>query len=170
MAIIGPELAPIVDAHRHTRFFLHSSAAQFGIETSANVSLCELIPGETFSDTLARLTDYGNVGSISMQILRLLGYRKVLMVGVDGDYLPETDVSRDHNHFRSDYAAGRVPLTPALRTRYTAGWPAVAAECRRLGIEVRNASPGTVLTCFETAGLSEALEWAAGTPAPAVNT
>jgi len=170
MAIIGPDLAPVVARHRDTRFFFHGSAAGFGIEASDRVSLCDLVPGSSFGTSLSALTDYGNVGSISMQVLYLLGYRKVLMVGVDGDYLPETDVSRDHNHFRPDYATGRVPLTPELRVRYTAGWPAVAAECERLALQVRNASPGTVLTCFETADLTEGLAWIARNPVSAVNT
>jgi len=101
------------------------------------------------------------VGAASLQVLHLLGYRRVLMVGVDGDYLPERDVGNDANHFRDDYARGRVPLTPALRARYTGHWPIVAAECRRHDIEVRNASPGTVLTCFDTIGLDEGLAWLA---------
>ena len=54
------------------------------------------------------------------------------MVGVDGDYLPEKSVDSDANHFRDDYARGRVPLTPALRARYTGHWPVVASECARL--------------------------------------
>ncbi len=169
MAIIGPELPPVIAAHQSTRFFLHSSAAKFGVQENAQVTLCDLVPGTAFSGSLPGLTDYGNVGSISMQILHALGYRKVLMVGVDGDYLPETDVRRDANHFRPDYAAGRLPLTPELRTRYTAGWPAVAAECERVGIEVRNASPGTVLKCFPAIEPAEGLDWLARSAAPAVN-
>src|SRR5688572_31198007 len=81
------------------------------------------------------------------------------MVGVDGDCLPERHVDNVANHFRDDYARGRVPLTPTLRARYTGHWPIVAAECKRHGIEVRNASPGTVLTCFDTIDLDDGIAW-----------
>jgi hypothetical protein len=92
------------------------------------------------------------------------------MIGVDGEYQVETDVNRDANHFRPDYAAGRMPLTPAQRARVTAGWPAVARECERCGLEVRNASPGTVLTCLPTIDPGTGLDWLARTVMPAVNT
>jgi hypothetical protein len=159
IAIIGPELPPVIAAHKMTRFFLHSDAAKAGIEADDHVTLSDLVQGGRFSGSLGVLTDFGNVGAVSMQVLHALGYRKILMVGVDGDYLPEQSVTGDANHFRDDYARGRVPLTPALRARYTGHWPVVAAECERCGIEVRNASPGTVLTCFDTIGFDEGLDW-----------
>ena len=169
IALIGPELPPVIAAHRATHFVLHRDAAVAGITADRHVTLCELVPGTAFSGSLSSLTDFGNVGAISMQLLHTLGYRKVLMVGVDGDYRPETDLSRDANHFRPDYAVGRVPLTPALRARYTAGWPVVAAECERCGLEVRNASPGSVLTCFPIVDPAAGLAWLAPAAAPVAN-
>lgn len=159
MAILGPELPAVVAANPRTTFYLHSDAARHGVAAGGNVVLCDLVEGRRFADTLATLTDFGNVGAVSMQVLRLLGYGRVLMVGVDGDYATEQTIESDVNHFRDDYARGRVALTPALRQRYTAYWPAVAAECARCGIEVRNASPGTVLTCFEVIALEAGLRW-----------
>jgi hypothetical protein len=159
IAIIGPELPPVIARHGGTRFFLHRDAARAGIEDGGNVTLCDVVEGERFGGSFAALTDFGNVGAVSMQVLQLLGYRKVLMVGVDGDYLPEMSIDSDANHFRDDYARGRVPLTPALRARYTGRWPVVAQECARLGMDVYNASPGTVLTCFDTIDLDEGLAW-----------
>jgi hypothetical protein len=159
IAIISPELPPVIAAHPATRFFLHRDAARTGIAPGDNVTFCYLVEGTTFSSALWALTDFGNVGAVSLQVLHVLGYRKILLVGVDGDYLPETNVDNDVNHFRDDYARGRAPLTPPLRARYTSSWPVVAAECKRCGIEVRNASPGTMLTCFETIGVDEGLDW-----------
>jgi hypothetical protein len=159
IGVFGPELPPIVASRRSTKFFLHSDAAGHGVEPGNNVTFCGLAAGSAFSRSVTALTDFGNVGAISMQLLHLLGYRKILMVGVDGDYLPETQRENDVNHFRDDYARGRVVLTPELRAHYTSQWPVVAAECRRCGIEVRNASPGTALTCFETVGFDEGLRW-----------
>jgi hypothetical protein len=159
IALIGPEMRPVIAAHAATRFFLHNDAAKAGIKASDRVTLCGLVTGERFADSFSSLTDFGNVGAASLQVLHALRYRKVLMVGVDGDYLPEKDVESDANHFREDYARGRHPLTPALRARYTGQWSVVAAECRRCGIEVRNASPGTVLTCLDTIDFDDGLDW-----------
>lgn len=159
IAIIGPEMPPVIAANPATRFFLHRDAARAGIAAGDNVSLCDSVAGSRFSDTLSAVTDFGNVGAVSIQVLRLLGYRKVLMVGVDGDYQPEKDVDNDANHFRDDYARGRVPLTPALRARYTGHWPTVAAECKRCGVDVRNASQGSVLNCFDKIGFDDGLVW-----------
>ena len=161
MAIIGRELPPVVRSNPATRFFLHGDAARYGVGGTDRVSLSELAPGDTFASSLPQLTDFGNVGAISLQVLALLGYRKVLMVGVDGSYGADPEAARDPNHFRDDYARGRKPLTDADRVRYTAGWPLAAAECQRLGIDVRNASPGSALSCFPAVGLADGLAWLA---------
>ena len=159
MAVIGPELPDVVAKYPQTHSYLHRTAARFGLTNGRGATLCELVEGDRFSGTVSPLTDYGNVGAISRQLLHALGYGKVLLVGVDGDYRPEEAVDTDHNHFRDDYARGRVPITASLRQRYTVGWPLAAAECKRLGLELRNASPGTALTCIDRTGLEEGLEW-----------
>lgn len=161
MAILGPELPAVIAAYPETRFFLHSSVARQGVAASDHVTLCDLVPGEGFSASLDVLTDLGNVGAISVQLLHALGFDRILMVGVDGRYGPDQGSARDANHFRDDYARGRVALTPELRARYTDGWQVVAAECARLEIAVRNASPGTALTCFETIDVENGLDWLA---------
>ena len=161
MGIIGRELPPVVRSHPSTRFFLHGDAARYGIGAGDRVTLSELASGSAFASSLSPLTDFGNVGAISLQVLSLMGYRKVLMVGVDGSYGADPESARDPNHFRDDYARGRKPLTDADRVRYTAGWPLAAAECRRLGIDVRNASPGSALTCFPAVDFADGLDWLA---------
>lgn len=161
LAIIGLELPGVITNYPATRFFLHRDAAKSGIEANARVSHSALEPGTVFSSSLTRLTDFGNVGATSLQVLAMLDYRRVLMVGVDGTYRPEDGHDRDPNHFRDDYAAGRDQLTDADRMRYSSGWPAAAAECGRLGVEVMNASPGTSLTCFAKIDLEQGLDWLA---------
>jgi hypothetical protein len=159
IAIIGSDLLPVIRQYPRTHFFLHADAAKARIEPSDHVTLADVSPDAAFAASWHRLADLGNVGAISLQILALLGHRRVLMVGVDGVYGADND--DDPNHFRPDYARGRVPLTDAERTRCTAGWPVAARECRRLGLDVRNASEGTALTCFATIGFSAGLEWLA---------
>ena len=140
----------------------------FGISAGARVTLSVACPRRPhLPETSTYLRDLGNVGAASLQMLALLGYRKVLMVGVDGRYLPERADEADVNHFSDAYARGRKPLTAADQRHYTAGWPLAAKECRRLGMEVRNASSGTALSYFETCGLGEGLDWLAPTGAEA---
>lgn len=165
MAIIGRELPAVIAAFPDTHFFLHRNATSSGVEPGRCVTLVELMEGTRFSESTARLTDFGNVGAISLQLLALLGYARVLMVGVDGHYAPESESGEDVNHFRDDYAAGRIPLNDMLRHRYTAAWPMVAAECRRCGLDVRNASPGTALSCFAEIDFPAGLEWLSQPPA-----
>ena len=136
MAIIGRELPAVIAAFPDTHFFLHRNATSSGVEPGRCVTL-----------------------------LALLGYARVLMVGVDGHYAPESESGEDVNHFRDDYAAGRIPLNDMLRHRYTAAWPMVAAECRRCGLDVRNASPGTALSCFAEIDFPAGLEWLSQPPA-----
>ena len=159
VAVIGAGLREAVAGAPGTHFFFHSHATQFGVEENNRVTLCELAPGEAFALSLSRLTDLGNVGAMSLQILALLGFTNVLMVGVDGYYSFDGDTRTRANHFRDDYAAGRKTLTPADHVRYIAGWSAAATECRRLGMDVRNASPGTALTCFEAIAFDDGLAW-----------
>lgn len=171
VAIIGAELPGVVAGHPSSRFFFHRDAAKFGDFDLRRVTFCDLDDSRRFATAFDRLANFGNVGAISLQILALLGYRKILMVGVDGQYATESNVRRDANHFRDDYAAGRKPLSEADRVFYTTGWPAAAAECARIGLDVRNASEGTALTCFDTIDLARGLDWLAqstDTPAAAL--
>lgn len=159
VAVIGPELPEIVANCPETHFFLHEHASSHGVPRANNVTFCRLLPGDSFGATPTTLTDFGNVGAVSVQLLQILGFRRILMLGVDGHYAPDSGSARDLNHFRDDYARGRVPLTPALRARYLDGWLSVAAECSRLGVSVRNASPGTALACFERIDIESGLIW-----------
>jgi hypothetical protein len=159
MAIIAPELPAVIRQYPQTHFFLHADAARAGIAQDRRVTLIHVSPAEAFARSPDRLADFGNVGATSLQLLALMGYRRVLLVGVDGVYVPDGDDGRDPNHFRPDYAVGRAPLTDADRTRYTGGWAPAARECGRLGIEVRNASEGTALSCFPTIDFAGGLRW-----------
>lgn len=159
MNVIGPELPGVVASHPQTHFFLHDSAASYGLATEHNVSLCAIRAGVGFRVGSGPLTDYGNVGAMSVQLLHGLGCESILMVGVDGYQMPRDKEDVDINHFRDDYGRGRIALTPELCHRYSDGWRDVAVECRRVGLSVRNASPGTALTCIETTEFEQGLAW-----------
>lgn len=152
------------------RFFLNENAADFGIQPSKRVTLLHIREDTPFSLDLRTLTDFGNVGASSLQILAALGYKRVALVGVDARYssLPELDNGGDYvrmergqdpDHFLPGYMEGRRRIARPDYDRLLGQWPQVAAECERVGLDVRNASPGSALTLFPVIGFAEALAW-----------
>lgn len=175
----GQEIADLIDHHRHTSFFLNRTAAAFGIEASSRVVLAAVTEGDQFSVDLTALTDFGNVGASSLQILAALGYRRVAMVGVDGRHLPLTEpttapderglVMRDDNpnYFCAEYVRGKKQPASLNLEKIFGQWPVVAGACKRLGVDVVNASPGSALTCFPALGFEEAITWVTAPLIPA---
>ncbi len=152
------------------RFFLNEHAADFGIATSDRVTLLHIREHAPFSLDLRTLTDFGNVGASSLQILAALGYKRVALVGVDARYssLPELDKGEDYvrmergqdpDHFLPGYMEGRRRIARPDYDRLLGQWPQVAAECERVGLQVRNASPGSALTLFPSIEFHDALDW-----------
>src|SRR5436190_21696966 len=43
IAIVGPELPPVIAANPTTRFFVHRDAVAAGVAAGANVTLCDLV-------------------------------------------------------------------------------------------------------------------------------
>ena len=152
------------------RFFLNERAVDFGITASDRVTLLRIREQAPFSLDLRTLTDFGNVGASSLQILVALGYQRVALVGMDARYssLPELDNGGDYvrmergqdpDHFLPGYMEGRRRIAKPDYDRLLGQWPQVAAECERMGLDVRNASPGSALISFPVIGFAEALAW-----------
>lgn len=125
--------------------------------------------GNTFSTDISALTDFGNVGATSIQILALLGYRRIAMIGVDARYsridarVADKDgfvlVADDPDHFCTEYVQGkRLKANPDLG-KDIGQWPQVAKECASHEMEVRNASPESALDCFPATDFASAIEW-----------
>lgn len=159
IAVLGPELPCVVEAHPNVRFFLHEDAALHGVHAAANVTFCHFVRSRFFTGRVDALVALGNVGAMSVQILHALGYDRVQMVGVDGYKMQPVGVVHDVNYFRDDYARGAGEVSRDLRRRYAEDWRFVASECDRLGISVKNSSPGTSLECIPTIPYEEGLAW-----------
>lgn len=166
------EIRERVLRHRHTRFFLSDCAAEFGMAPSRQVSHVRLVSGDSFATDAAALTDFGNVGATALQLLSILGYRRVLLVGVDARYVeldrqpvPDDDgylrVDDDPNHFFPGYIRRQIPRPKPDLGRILGQWPHVAAECERVGLQVRNASPGSALECFAVSDFASGMAWVA---------
>ena len=169
-----PEIKGLIEKYPDTHFFLPDGARSFGIRTSEQVSIVEIVPGRTFSTDISKLTDFGNVAATSVQILALFGYRRIAMVGVDGRYVPidETSVisekdgfvfaADDPNHFCPEYAQGKRSRAHPDFSKILGQWPQVAKECANAAIEVRNASPKTALDCFPLTDFDSTMAWVRG--------
>ena len=168
------EIRALIEEYPCTRFFLPDGGESFGIRASGQVSLIRMMPGHTFSADLSTLADFGNVGATSLQILALLGYRRVALSGVDARYslLDKTSavadkngfvlVDRDSNHFCPEYARGKRQLACPDYGKLLGQWPRAAQECAGKSMAVRNASLGSALNCFSTTDFASAIEWVAG--------
>jgi len=168
------EIRSLIEEYPRTRFFLPDSAASLGIRSSEQVSLVGMAPGHGFSSDILALTDFGNVGATSLQILALLRYRRVAMIGVDARYrraeqarhVPEGHkyvvLENDVDHFSAEYGRGRRSQANPDLDRILGQWPEVASECARIGMEVRNASSGSALECFRKTDFASAVEWVRG--------
>lgn len=164
------EIHELIKSYPDTRFFLPVSQNNFIINATPRVSFVTLLSGDFFCSEFPAVTDFGNVGATSVQILALLGYKRIVLIGVDARYsrigksIPDKDgfvlVDDDPNHFSPDYAKGkRLNKNPDL-VRSIEMWTKVAEECKRLEIEVMNASAGSSLDCFQKTDFETAIEWA----------
>jgi len=168
------EIQSLIEGCPCTHFFLPDSAESFGISSSEQVALVRTTVGHLFSTNILALTDFGNVGATSLQILALLGYRRIAMIGVDARYSPvdaalvvaDKDgfilIDDDPNYFCPEYAQGKRLRARPEPEKILGQWPQVANECARNGIAVRNASPGSALDCFPTTDFASTIEWVLG--------
>lgn len=83
------------------------------------------------------------------------------------DYIHHCDGAVDYVHTRDNdpnhfsplyYGSGKRENVPNV-PKALDGWNRAAEGCRRFGLEVRNASPGTAITCFPIVGFNAGLEW-----------
>lgn len=154
IGLLENDLKGVIASRRCHRWFLNN-------KTQLRGSSVTLVATDAQAPLAAvdKIADMGNVGATALQLLAGMGIRKILMVGIDAQYGPSS-VGRDCNHFRPDYAVRDIgPADAALFRRYVAGWPKIAAVCRDWGMEVMNASPGTVLRDFPVVSLEGGIAW-----------
>ncbi len=107
---------------------------------------------------LDRIADCGTVGASSLQIVAALGFKKVLLLGMDAHY-DLADGVRSLSYFHPEYARGAASYDLADQSFVLRGWERIAALCAEQGIEVINASRRTRLTCFPRVSVEEGVTW-----------
>jgi hypothetical protein len=107
---------------------------------------------------LDRVANCGTVGASSLQIVAALGFKKVLLLGMDAHY-DSGDGSQSLRYFHPEYARGAAPCDLTDQSFVLQGWERIAALCAEHGIEVYNASRRTRLTYFPRVSVEEGVTW-----------
>ncbi len=94
----------------------------------------------------ARLCWNFNTGASAIDLAAHLGARKIILLGFDMSHSgTSTHWHAGHGHVRQSYA------------RFLRGFPMIAADAQRMGLEIINASPSSAITEFPRVSLKEAL-------------
>ncbi len=92
----------------------------------------------------------GNSGYQAINLAVLLGYRQIILLGYD---MQETN-GRAHWHPDHKFPQSTNPATPTFK-RWRKDYKTLAAECKKEGIEVLNATRQTALECFPLVRLED---------------
>lgn len=143
--------------------FQHVNLQQFGSTNKINQST------EDFSS----FCDNGNSGANASSVSICLGYKKIILLGVDCNYVEFVDgcerdgaglkiketPDKNPNYWFDDYQqAGDEYNVPRGEDFHLPTWNMFAYRAAHAGIEVVNCSPTTTLRCFERKTLEEAIK------------
>ena len=117
--------------------------------------------------------DQGNSGANACQVGIMLGYTKIILLGVDQNYVEHVEGStkgsgntlvmektpdNNPNYWFDDYQQkGDVYNHPQLNTFQKKGWELFAEKAKKQGIDIVNCSPITTQTCFRKGTLENEL-------------
>lgn len=118
-------------------------------------------------------TDTGNSGTNACSIGICLGYKRILLVGVDVNYVERIQESfevrpgwlgikkqpeKNPNYWFDDYQRpGDIYNLPRVDQFLKPTWRNFAVEAKNLGVTILNCSPISELDCFEKVDLKKAL-------------
>lgn len=164
------QLKTVLSEYSSTRAYLNDNAGALGFVPSDRIAFVTASEGTEFRIDLRTVSDFGNVGASSLQILAALGYRRVVLIGVDGRYLPiSTQADAQRNYFTSEYVAAGHRMLAFDDETSRRQWDTAALGCRDAGVHVVNASPGSAVDCFPKSNLATALAWLRGDDADGVS-
>lgn len=127
----------------------------------------------TFSDKFETFGNGGSTGANAAQVGVCLGYKKLILVGIDADYVNYVEGSkrrgqelvmiktpdRNPNYFWNDYQReGDVYNVPAANNYHLPGWKRFAAFADTVGVEVVVCSSTSKIDCFRRSTLEKELK------------
>jgi hypothetical protein len=104
--------------------------------------------------SLESISDCYTVGASAVQVLGALGYKKILLLGVDANY-----TMTGSDYFLKDYSLlNRQNVDFNVEDMFK-GWERIATLCKTEKVEVVNCSRISNLGCFARLPLEEGVEW-----------
>lgn len=166
-----PEIQALAQDSRIDKLFIRDSARDLGLRPTPRISFLTLTNEFKFSTNLQELGMFNNVAATSIQVLASLGYRRILMLGIDASFQHHATAEvvdkayhlratgdDDPNHFRPDYYGKGREFTRPNAEKLNLGWQELANTLPDT-VEVRNATIGSALTCFPKTSLANGLNW-----------
>ena len=149
------------------RFFLLRQ-----VSSSPKLTVIRLLPeAPEFSTDINRFQNSGNTGTNSCQVALCLGYRRIILIGVDCNYVQFVDGAKvvggtviemqktpgnNPNYFIPDYQQkGDRFNIPNAHIYHKPAWEKLAQYATRNGIDVVNCGPESALECFRRSTLEE---------------
>jgi hypothetical protein len=166
------EIQDLADSGLVERLFIRDTAVEMGLAPNSRVQLVHVTEEPQFSTDFSSLGMFYNVAAISVQILAALGYKRLLLVGVDGKYCThpgakqldhpdhlEAITGNDPNHFCTEYLSPGLRFSRPRPDRFIRGWRLLATQLSAAHVEVRNATVGSAVDSFPTTELDGGLRW-----------
>ena len=138
---------------------------------------CNLIDGDfinsRLSSTFTQFYDQGNSGVNACQVGVMLGYEKIILIGVDQNYIEFVEGSKkignqlqmektpdtNPNYWFDDYQQkGDIYNVPQLNKWQKPAWESFANKAKKRGIDIVNCSPISTLNNFRKSTLEKELE------------
>lgn len=123
-----------------------------------------------------KFNDGGNSGVNACRVSVCMGYKKIILVGVDCNYKEIIDGANlkqvgssdflqmektpdvNPNYWFDDYQQkGDIFNLPRRNIFQKPGWEALSRQAKQQGIEIINCSPGSKLTCFPNKNIKEVI-------------
>ena len=138
-----------------------------------------LIPFQTSNkwnnseEDFKNFNDSGNSGSNACQVGACLGYKKIILLGADCNYVErvagsevvgngiyqiQEDPEDNPNYWFKGYQKkGDVYCSPSREHHQRMGWHTLASRSKENGLDIVNCSPQTTLKCFRDSTLKKEL-------------
>ena len=128
----------------------------------------------TFSEDIDNFGNGGNTGVNCCQVGICLGYKKIILLGADcnfvevvdgssegdGERLVVGDQCRDNPNYFCDYyqQSGDVYNKPNVDKYHRPAWESLSSFAKNIGVDIVNCSSSSTLTCFRKSELYSELE------------
>jgi hypothetical protein len=105
---------------------------------------------EGITEDRSKVSWNSNSGAAAISLAHHFGVRRIILLGFD---MKLSDFDSKISHWHGSHGGQKPPPFP----RHLRGFPAIAADAERLGIEIVNANPNSAIECFPKVSVKELL-------------